>query len=441
MLLGEDEGRCGARVGHQGEYADEIDLREYIEVLWRGKWTIVAITLCAMLVAGLVSFFVLDPVYESSTVLAVSLPEEAQTGLADSVMAGIIGGTPQAHMRLLRDPIILQRAAQALATQGVRISAEALGDKITAKPIGDAAEGDKLVEITARDKMPANARMIADTVVTEYVAFLSTLVAARLSSRTKEISEALAQQEARLADAAKRLGDLIAESGEVDFINKAIDAKSALLLNYEGEDARLTVEARATAQSLRTLESQLESIPERLSVKRSLNEGIIVTSQFKSDEATFTTEEVNPAHTSLVMEIAQKKAMLADLEERLKAGRSIIDALNAELETLRTELVENTVREQNLRDALYAAQSSYLESARQLQAVEGRQAETIVQSAVDLVVPAATPAEPSGPRRLLNIAVAGMLGVMISVFAVFLTHYWRTTAPRPGTSRQAAALD
>ncbi|MGI6663491.1 MAG: Wzz/FepE/Etk N-terminal domain-containing protein [Bacillota bacterium] len=37
-------------------YTDEIDLREYIEVLWRWKFFVVGITLIAALTAALVSF-------------------------------------------------------------------------------------------------------------------------------------------------------------------------------------------------------------------------------------------------------------------------------------------------------------------------------------------------------------------------------------------------
>ncbi|MEW6227406.1 MAG: Wzz/FepE/Etk N-terminal domain-containing protein [Bacillota bacterium] len=423
---------------HQGEYADEIDLREYIEVLWRGKWIVAVITLSAMVLAGLISFFVLDPVYESSTVLAVSLPEEVRAGLGDPVIAGILGGTPQAHIRLLEDPMILRRAAQALGARGIHVDAKALGDKVTVRAIGDTSKGDKLIETTVKDKTPADAKIIADAVSAEYVTFLSGLVSARISSRAQELREELARREARLVEAAKKLSDLIASSGGVDLIKQEIDAKTALLANYKGENTRLNMEARAVAESLRVLETQLESVPERLSVTSSFSEGVIITSQLKPEAATFTTEEVNPAYTDLLTEVAQRKATLAELEERLKAGRDTIAALSGELEALGARLVEDTVKERSLREAFDAAQSSYLEASMQLQALEQRQADTIVRSVVDVVAPASTPTEPSGPRRFLNIVIAGMLGVMVSVFAVFLLHYWYGAQPKPGTPARAA---
>ncbi len=394
---------------HQGKEFDEIDLREYIDVLWRGKWVIAAITLCAMVTAGLISFFALDPVYESTVVLAASLPEEARADVGDPVILGIIGGTPQAHIRFLKDPAVLERAAQTLATRDIRVGARALGGKTTVRAVGDPAKGDKLLEVTARDKVPENSRIMADTIAEEYVNFLSGLVSARLSSRRQQVGMELAQREARLAEAAKRLGDLVARVGEANLVRKDIEAKTILLAEYEREHARNTVEAKAAAESVRSLESHLQTIPELVLVRRSTGE---------------TAEEVNPAYPLLITDLAQKKATLADLQERSKAERSVIAALGAEIEALEAGLVENAIEEQNLRDALSRAQMSYLECVRELEVLERNDAETIVRSAVHQVAPAATPTEPSGPRRLLNVAIAGVLGAMVSVLVVLVKHYW-----------------
>ncbi|AYO31451.1 hypothetical protein D2962_13355 [Biomaibacter acetigenes] len=51
---------------------EEISLRELIEVLLRGKWIIAAITIIAMLVSGIFSFFIISPTYEARTTLMVS---------------------------------------------------------------------------------------------------------------------------------------------------------------------------------------------------------------------------------------------------------------------------------------------------------------------------------------------------------------------------------
>jgi len=54
----------------QNYYDDEIDLREIFNVLWRWKWTILGVTAAFMILAFVVSKFIMDPVYEVRTVVA-----------------------------------------------------------------------------------------------------------------------------------------------------------------------------------------------------------------------------------------------------------------------------------------------------------------------------------------------------------------------------------
>jgi len=54
---------------------EEIDLREYINVLLKRKVIIILIFLIAVITAAIVSYFVLQPVYQANTVITVSKPK------------------------------------------------------------------------------------------------------------------------------------------------------------------------------------------------------------------------------------------------------------------------------------------------------------------------------------------------------------------------------
>lgn len=56
---------------------ETIDLREYFYIIKKRAWIIGLIAVVAMLVSGIISFFVLSPVYEASTTLIVSRDESA----------------------------------------------------------------------------------------------------------------------------------------------------------------------------------------------------------------------------------------------------------------------------------------------------------------------------------------------------------------------------
>jgi len=416
-------------------YVDEIDLRQYIEVLWHGRWVILAVTLCAMVSAGLVSFFLLDPVYESSVMFTVSLPQEVQESLEDPVITSILGGTPQAQMRLLQDPAILEKAARSLGNGS--LTAAALADKVTAKVVGDAGKGDRLVEITVRDSVPEDAQALAKAVIESYKQYLSELVASRLASRKQTISKALADQEAIALEKVEKVEKLVQESGGSDLITEEINAKTAALANYRWESDQLTSEARAASEALKVLEQQLVAIPH--TVQLGWSSGAAGTPQ-SPGSAAYTMTQVNPAYTSLLEEVSRKRADLADIQARLEATREAIPTLEADISRLKGELVRQKAVEEALESALNNAQSRSIELAGELQNLEGQDAKAIVQAAVGVVAPATLPTRPSGPRKLLNVAIAGVLGLMVSVFGVFIMHYWRSTpGPLPEPQERTAA--
>ena len=63
---------------------EEIDLREYINVLLKRKGIIILIFLIAVITAALVSYFVLQPVYEANVVIAVLEPK-IKNSLVDEI--------------------------------------------------------------------------------------------------------------------------------------------------------------------------------------------------------------------------------------------------------------------------------------------------------------------------------------------------------------------
>lgn len=55
---------------------EEIELREYFLILWKRVWIIALITILSVATSGIVSFFVLEPEYETYTTLMVGRPKD-----------------------------------------------------------------------------------------------------------------------------------------------------------------------------------------------------------------------------------------------------------------------------------------------------------------------------------------------------------------------------
>ena len=69
---------------------EEIDLRDIFKTINKWKHTIIAVTLICVLLSGIFSFFVLDPVYEASTVVSIyqaqlNRENESTNDIADTV--------------------------------------------------------------------------------------------------------------------------------------------------------------------------------------------------------------------------------------------------------------------------------------------------------------------------------------------------------------------
>src|SRR5690554_4949022 len=57
---------------------EEINLREIIESVWNGKWIIAVLTIIAMLISGIVSFFIIEPTYEAISTIRLGNNGEGQ---------------------------------------------------------------------------------------------------------------------------------------------------------------------------------------------------------------------------------------------------------------------------------------------------------------------------------------------------------------------------
>ena len=111
------------------------------------------------------------------------------------------------------------------------------------------------------------------------------------------------------------------------------------------------------------------------------------------------------------------------LEAKQSSTDEAITRLTAEVEALQSELADRQRElDQLLRDR-EVAQSTYLTLSNKLQEVR-IEAQDEKRDTAQLLSRAAVPDKPVSPRRMVNTAVAGVLGLMVGVFGVFFLEYW-----------------
>lgn len=89
-------------------YENEIDLREVLLTLWRHRAVILGVFLAAVMISGIVSFFVLTPVYEVTATLDLGNVAPPGSGTTQPVLA------PATAQELLQSGDLFSSADRAL---------------------------------------------------------------------------------------------------------------------------------------------------------------------------------------------------------------------------------------------------------------------------------------------------------------------------------------
>ena len=136
------------------DFQEEIDLREMFNMLKKG-WKIIAlITVLAIVISGVISFFILAPVYEASTTMLVGKAQsyDAQVDYQDVLLSQKLVKT---YGEIIKKKIILQ---QVITNENLDLTVEELSEKVSVNPVGDT----ELIQITVTDRYPLQATKIAN---------------------------------------------------------------------------------------------------------------------------------------------------------------------------------------------------------------------------------------------------------------------------------------
>jgi capsular polysaccharide biosynthesis protein len=144
---------------------EEIEIRQFWQIL-RKRWILVLVLpVIAALISGLISFYVLKPVYQASTTLIVGekASESPQSAgemldydvlLANEKLAKTYGAIAQSRT-------VVQKVIDDL---NLRVKVEELNKLISVKPVADT----ELLEIQVNNTSPELAALIANTMVQEF---------------------------------------------------------------------------------------------------------------------------------------------------------------------------------------------------------------------------------------------------------------------------------
>lgn len=416
---------------------DEIDIRQLIETLFRGKWIVAAITAVALITSGVISFFAIPPTYEATVTLlanqpSVTAPRDRTT--AEQVLEAMSSYPPltvQTHKSQLRNSEVLQRA---IAKLGLEEDVHSLRNNVKTDVVKDTS----LVTLTVSYRDPETAARIANAIAEEYVAFMNEVYESQVARAREFTAQQIEVESEALKKALDDLKQFLQEPMTSEQLADEVRSKLSLLTEYKTKRMSAQLEATALQAEISRAKEELANTPPVLVTTKSIaNDPYLQqlaaelgrTDVLNLSGLKMETEEVNPVAVSLRQKIADNEIQLARLNKMLNEYERAIEALEKDLNQLQAALAEKEVAERQLREQLSILQEAHSALAKQREQTRITEASKVLEKMITIVERAIPPTAPSRPRKLLNMAVAGVLGLMVGVFAVFFMEFWKKSSP------------
>ena len=407
---------------------DEIDLREYLEVLIRRWPWIVALAVLAVLTAALISFFVLQPGYEASALVLITQPRYQLRFDPRLETLSDIETTSKAYPSLAMSDDLLQHVLDSLdpPLPEEQRTLQGLRSKVRASAGADPS----LLELSAANGEPVRAAQIANTWAERYVEYVNELY----GRRTEDVvffSEQFDAAKATLETAEAALVNFEARNQQA-ILQARLNAKQMALEDYLSAQHELTVAIENAKVLSQQLADQPASAPASLGNELA---ALLLQIQGLSQDGELPLQLQVTSGGSLSNKTVQEQAdLLADLITALEVRSAELDAqtesIAADMLPLQEALQQATLEKEELTRERDVARSTYTTLANKVE--EARIAAQDETGEVRLASLASVPTHPTGPRKLMNILIAGFLGLFLGVFVAFFVEYWQ--APRPKES-------
>jgi len=415
---------------------EEIDLRQYVEVLIRyWKW-IAGLALVAAVVA-LGTSYLIPPTYEATALVAVTEPRYMMRFDTRFETVNSVQPAYKAYPELAASDDLLRDLLAALNSD--------VEDVVTLQDLRERLEAESgadpsMVRLVVRSQDPEAAARIANTWADLFVARANEIYGAHSEHQMRFFEAQLerarleldaAQQalvefqarnqgtvlEARLASVQQDLQDYLVEQREIE---RALRNVRALRDSVADQPADAVV---SPGDDLTALLLQIQAFSvrasrpgQRATSGAELETGSSVWLQI-SDASLLSSERTAGELTAFLDELA------AILEARGEEVATQVTALEPHILDLQQQLQESRVEESDLVRTRDVAQETYVTVARKVE--EARIAAEDTTGEVRLASQAAAPDRPVSPRKRLNTAVAGMMGLMLGVFGAFAVEWWR----------------
>ncbi|TCO78817.1 GumC family protein [Marinisporobacter balticus] len=422
----------------QNQY-DEISLRELIEALLRQRKLIIGVTLACLLTSFVVSFFILDPVYESKATLIASGISKQLTQQEEGVKGFLDGMVQYPEMSIetykqqINNPHVLQQTIDELKLDQLKITRRSLQNMVSLENIKDTNLIN--INVTYTDKKVATD--IANTIAKKFTEFVSNNANIQYTKSSDFMKGQLGLEKENLDQVLVEYKNYMAKPRGKNELEKEVDSKLELITKYKTDLVDAQIQEKKISAALSVAENALTNTPDKMTLKKALSDDAYLAQVIKDDTGKdakelygvqVTTEETNEAYIELRKQIDLLKIELAKTSSAKNNLKNLVSSMQKELENLQVNLAEKQHEEQTITQKVEIAQNTYNAFVEKFEETRIAKSSTIGDLTISVLSAAVEPLEPVGPRKMLNMAIAGVLGIMMGVFLAFAREYWKSSA-------------
>ncbi|MCR4441356.1 MAG: GNVR domain-containing protein [Peptococcaceae bacterium] len=378
----------------------EIDVRQVLTVLDRRKWFIVIFTLSALMTAAVLSFFILPPVYEAQTTLLVVQGDEKKAVRTESndleSMISAISRLPEmtikTYVEQIKDPVLLSEVIARLDMAKDGYTVESLSNIIRVTAIKDT----NLIEVKVRNTDPKLAVAIGSVLTELFLESISRNTQQQLTKSVAFLQEQFAVVKKDLEAERAKLKDLEARPRSIAFLEQERSSTGNDLNKFRSLYLGSQVAYQQIQAGLKELEKRLKEIPPE---EQNQN---------------------NPLYVSLKEQVAGKNIALTEERAQMEALSSKMKELQAQLDRLQVELTEKKNETELVRRKVEELEKTYALLSEKITQTQITKSINLGETNIQVVSPSTIKVDPVKPNKKLNLALAGVLGLMMSVVFAFV---------------------
>lgn len=419
-----------------------LQLRQVLAILGKWRWLIVVLTGASVLTAAFLAEFVLPKVYQATATLDVSYAAPSQGGSAGSQAQGLQGviqsvaslpqNTMETYQWQVTNPTVLQATSAALKAKGIILPATALAGMIATGTVANT----NLLTVSVQDQNPTMAAAVANALTGAYLQTIQQQDHQKLTQAVSSLEGQASAVQLQLQKATQALAAATVNSADSPTESAQLTADNTQLGNLQSQLTQAQITEQADQAGLQAAQSQLADTPATIQKQEPATSGSTSASGAHASgtatgQKTVTVSEPNPAYQQLQQEIATDQIALAKDQATVRGLEGAIASVTATVGNLSAATASSEATVQSLQSQVGELTTTYQTLMQNLTQAQVSDSMSLGTTVVTVAAPATVPGVPIKPNKKLDVALALMLGLLVSLGLSFLLEMLDATIKTP----------